>query len=70
MTHAYDLLEMTRKGQDVGAMISRSQSKATTVLNSLFGFSRTSRRRTVRTRRTMSTRTWSEATTTVKAARR
>merc|ERR1719305_1927797 len=40
VTHAYDLLEMTRKGQDVGAMISRSQREATTVLNSLFGFSR------------------------------
>ena len=39
VTHAYDLLEMTRKGQDVGAMISRSQREATTVLNSLFGFS-------------------------------
>lgn len=40
VTHAYDLLEMTRKGQDVGAMITRSQREATTVLNSLFGFSR------------------------------
>ena len=70
VTHAYDLLEMTRKGQDVGAMISRSQREATTVLNSLFGFFVMSPLRTRRTRRTTLIVTWSEATTTVKAARR
>ena len=71
VTHAYDLLEMTRKGQDVGAMISRSQREATTVLNSLFGSRDTSRPRIRRTRRIMSTVTSSEATPTmVKAARR
>ena len=42
VTHTFDLLEMTARGdsENVGAMVSRSQREATTVLRSLFGFQR------------------------------
>ena len=42
VTHTFDLLEMTARGEaeGVNAMVSRSQREATTVLRSLFGFAR------------------------------